>query len=586
MKRKYLVLSLALTLLGGVAVAQQKLSDFTDSGGMVVNPDAILDLASKNKGLLHTRVELNRTSAASPLSKHVAGMMVYNTATINDVVQGIYYNDGTKWVLVSSGKATNISYNPTNYMLSFIDDAGNPVSIDFKAVVKSNETVTTLVNNGDGTITYTNEKGVPVTINLAAGPKGDKGDTGFKSESQPGQTGAPGTPGEAGGPGAGVTVVHNDSGVWIYDPTTNSWTNILGPKGDKGDKGDAGVVGVQGMPGTSGTPGTPGSGTPGAPGEGITVVHNDSGVWVYDPTTNNWTNILGPKGDKGDKGDAGVVGVQGMPGTSGTPGTPGSGTPGAPGEGITVVHNDSGVWVYDPTTNNWTNILGPKGDKGDKGDAGVVGVQGMPGTSGTPGTPGSGTPGAPGEGITVVHNDSGVWVYDPTTNSWTNILGPKGDKGDKGDAGVVGVQGMPGTSGTPGTPGSGTPGAPGEGITVVHNDSGVWVYDPTTNSWTNILGPKGDKGDKGDAGVVGVQGMPGTSGTPGTPGSGTPGAPGEGITVVHNDSGVWVYDPTTNNWTNILGPKGDKGDKGDAGVVGVQGMPGTSGTPGTPGSGT
>ncbi|MFM9403867.1 hypothetical protein ACKLNQ_18530 [Myroides odoratimimus] len=30
---------------------------------------------------------------------------------------------------------------------------------------------------------------------------------------------------------------------------------------------------------------------------------------------------------------------------------------------------------------------------------------------------------------------------------------------------------------------------------MVHNDSGVWVYDPTTNTWTNILGPKGDKGD-------------------------------------------------------------------------------------------
>ncbi|WP_041892560.1 kelch repeat-containing protein [Myroides profundi] len=51
---------------------------------------------------------------------------------------------------------------------------------------------------------------------------------GFKSESQPGKTGEPGKPGEAGGPGEGVTIVHNDSGVWVYDPTTNTWTNILG----------------------------------------------------------------------------------------------------------------------------------------------------------------------------------------------------------------------------------------------------------------------------------------------------------------------------------------------------------------------
>lgn len=239
MKRKYLVLSLALSLLGSVAVAQQKLSDFTDSEGMVINPDAILDLASKNKGLLHTRVPLSMTTLASPLSKHVAGMMVYNTATANDVVPGIYYNDGAKWVLVSAGKATNISYNPTDYIISFVDSGGNTVNIDFKEVVKRNETITTLVNNGDGTITYTNEKGIPVTVNLANGPKGDKG--------------------------------------------------------------DAGVVGVQGMPGTSGTPGIPGSGTAGAPGEGVTIVTNDSGTWVYNPTTDTWTNINGPQGIQGPK---------------------------------------------------------------------------------------------------------------------------------------------------------------------------------------------------------------------------------------------------------------------------------------------
>jgi outer membrane lipoprotein-sorting protein len=423
----------------------------------------------------------------------------------------------------------------------------------------------TIVTNDTGTWVYNPTTNTWTNI---IGPKGDKGDVGVVGvQGMPGTSGTPGIPGSgtAGAPGSGVTIVTNDTGTWVYNPTTNTWTNIIGPKGD------AGVVGVQGMPGTSGTPGIPGSGTAGAPGSGVTIVTNDNGTWVYNPTTNTWTNIIGPKGDKGD---AGVVGVQGMPGTSGTPGIPGSGTAGAPGSGVTIVTNDTGTWVYNPTTNTWTNIIGPKGDKGD---AGVVGVQGMPGTSGTPGTPGSGTAGAPGSGVTIVTNDTGTWVYNPTTNTWTNIIGPKGDKGD---VGVVGVQGMPGTSGAPGTPGSGTAGAPGSGVTIVTNDTGTWVYNPTTNTWTNIIGPKGDKGD---AGVVGVQGMPGTSGAPGTPGSGTAGAPGSGVTIVTNDTGTWVYNPTTNTWTNIIGPKGDKGD---AGVVGVQGMPGTSGTPGIPGSGT
>ncbi|MCZ4242371.1 beta strand repeat-containing protein [Pedobacter punctiformis] len=673
MNRRF-IFSLAILLSAFGVSAQQKVKDGTVAGGNLPNKDAILELESSNKGFLHTRVALKASTNAFPLSAHVAGMMVYNTATENDVVPGIYYNDGTKWVFVRSSSSilvesqpgktgtpgipgqpggpgsgvtivTNDSgtwvYNPTTNTWTNISggkgaDGKNGTSVTAgpnTPVNGAGSNGDTYINTSTGDV-YTKEGNVWVLSGNIKGPKGDNGKDGIDGKSitggsgapglntgangdsyvnttngdvytkqgntwvvtgnikglkgdagvvgvqgMPGASGAPGTPGSgtAGAPGTGVTIVTNDSGTWVYNPTTNTWTNINGPKGDKGDKGDAGVVGVQGMPGTSGAPGTPGSGTPGAPGTGVTIVTNDSGTWVYNPTTNTWTNINGPKGDKGD---AGVVGVQGMPGTSGAPGIPGSGTPGAPGTGVTIVTNDSGTWVYNPTTNTWTNINGPKGDKGDKGDAGVVGVQGMPGTSGAPGTPGSGTAGAPGTGVTIVTNDSGTWVYNPTTNTWTNINGPKGDKGD---AGVVGVQGMPGTSGAPGIPGSGTPGAPGTGVTIVTNDSGTWVYNPTTNTWTNINGPKGDKGDKGDAGIVGVQGMPGTSGTPGTPGSGTPGAPGTGVTIVTNDSGTWVYNPTTNTWTNINGPKGDKGD---AGVVGVQGMPGTSGTPGTPGSGT
>ena len=250
--------------------------------------------------------------------------------------------------------------------------------------------------------------------------------------------------------------------------------------------------------------------------------------------------------------------------------------------------NGTGLYYWDGT--GWVGSKGLKGEPGasgaigPKGDAGVVGVAGLPGRGGTPGTPGSGTPGAPGAGITIVTNDSGTWVYNPTTNTWTNINGPKGDKGD---AGVVGVEGQPGTGGTPGTPGSGTPGAPGTGITIVTNDSGTWVYNPTTNTWTNINGPKGDKGDPG------IVGLPGTSGIPGTPGSGTPGAPGAGVTIVNNDSGTWVYNPTTNTWTNVVGPKGDtgtpgatglQGPKGDTGTPGGTGLQGPKGDTGTPGA--
>jgi hypothetical protein len=62
------------------------------------NPSAGLDVDFTNKGLLLTRVALLSTTSPSPLSAHVAGMMVYNTATTGDVVPGLYLNNGSKWL--------------------------------------------------------------------------------------------------------------------------------------------------------------------------------------------------------------------------------------------------------------------------------------------------------------------------------------------------------------------------------------------------------------------------------------------------------------------------------------------------------
>lgn len=63
-----------------------------------MSSDAMIQMDTKNKGLLLPRIELQSTTAPSPLQKHIAGMYVYNTATKNDVRPGTYYNNGTKWV--------------------------------------------------------------------------------------------------------------------------------------------------------------------------------------------------------------------------------------------------------------------------------------------------------------------------------------------------------------------------------------------------------------------------------------------------------------------------------------------------------
>lgn len=229
--------------------AQQKINDGSVKGKTLPNRDAIIELESDSKGLLHTRVALSRTTIATPLSAHVQGMMVYNTATANDVMPGIYYNDGSKWVFVHS-----------------------------------------------------------TTQNIIQG--------------MPGTTGMPGKPGTAGGPGAGVIIVTNDNGTWIYNTDTDTWININGATGPKGDKGDIGATGINGLTGAKGDKGDKGD-------IGLQGPIGPSGA----------QGLPGAKGADGAKGDTGAIGPQGPAGPQGAQGLPGS--------------------------------KGADGDKGDKGDTGT-----------------------------------------------------------------------------------------------------------------------------------------------------------------------------------------------------------------------
>lgn len=68
--------------------------------------NAVLDVVSTTKGVLIPRVALSATNLAAPMSSHVAGMIIYNTATAgtspNNVIPGFYYNDSIKWVRIAS----------------------------------------------------------------------------------------------------------------------------------------------------------------------------------------------------------------------------------------------------------------------------------------------------------------------------------------------------------------------------------------------------------------------------------------------------------------------------------------------------
>jgi len=87
-------------------------------GSSAPNASAILDLNpdetdNTQMGLLLPRVPLISTTDASPMISHVKGMFIFNTATVNDVTPGIYYNNGTRWINLSDNNADDETHNLT-----------------------------------------------------------------------------------------------------------------------------------------------------------------------------------------------------------------------------------------------------------------------------------------------------------------------------------------------------------------------------------------------------------------------------------------------------------------------------------------
>lgn len=108
------------------------------------NPNSLLDLASTDKGLLIPRVSLIATDSPLPLSEDVAGMIVYNTATvgtgINSVTPGFYVNDGTNWIRANTDADSKWVYKPGSVELMYLSDGSTerPVGSEFVSLDNGN----------------------------------------------------------------------------------------------------------------------------------------------------------------------------------------------------------------------------------------------------------------------------------------------------------------------------------------------------------------------------------------------------------------------------------------------------------------
>ncbi|WP_413512170.1 hypothetical protein [Myroides odoratus] len=187
MKRK--LLSIATLLLASAVNAQVGI------GTTIPNKSAELTVLSKDKGLLIPNISLKSTTDTTTISNgNVESLLVYANVKQGDIVPGFYYWNKTRWVrlvpdvdiasevinnfttIVNNENVIqeleqifntiggNVYYDGTKF--EYTDASGTKQEINIEQIVKGNETLTTLVDNHNGTYTYTSENGAQTTINV------------------------------------------------------------------------------------------------------------------------------------------------------------------------------------------------------------------------------------------------------------------------------------------------------------------------------------------------------------------------------------------------------------------------------------
>lgn len=132
-------------------------------GTVTPNPDAMLEVASTNRGFLFPRLALSAVNDPSPMDAHIAGMTVYNTATSGSgalaVKPGFYVNNGSEWIRTGNDARSEARWvnKPGKIVLLNLSDGATlrPTGTEFVALDNG--------NIGIGTATPDNKVTVAVT---------------------------------------------------------------------------------------------------------------------------------------------------------------------------------------------------------------------------------------------------------------------------------------------------------------------------------------------------------------------------------------------------------------------------------------
>ncbi len=126
-----------------ISFSQVKIGDNPKS----LNPDAMLEIESSNKGVLLPRVSLRSTSSPTPLKNFTAGMIVYNTSITNELTPGLYYCDGKKWIRANNNTPTSDYVSTQNTFWSM--KGNNDVTINNFLGTNNNAPLVIRTNNSE-----------------------------------------------------------------------------------------------------------------------------------------------------------------------------------------------------------------------------------------------------------------------------------------------------------------------------------------------------------------------------------------------------------------------------------------------------
>ncbi|MCX7696239.1 MAG: hypothetical protein N2Z72_00925 [Bacteroidales bacterium] len=136
MKRIVLIFTLLLIIYDSIA---QNVGISETS--ITPHPSAMLEVRSSNKGILIPRVVLIQTTLSAPIANPQTSLLVYNTATQNDVYPGYYYWDGAKWVRLLINQDLSFAWLLTGNNISPQHFIGTLNNEDFKIYTNNSEKI-------------------------------------------------------------------------------------------------------------------------------------------------------------------------------------------------------------------------------------------------------------------------------------------------------------------------------------------------------------------------------------------------------------------------------------------------------------